>query len=187
MCVELEPGIPGFVPVKEDRGVMFEPPPVRVMAVGDVVLLTPSGHERFLDALFLGVLKFDPADGNDPRHRLRQGPMIGRVPADAVRLPGKGPGETAVKAGNRSYRAENVTVHYRVVEKLLPEHLKLLQVEVRGDGGGGGGLEAVVQRLLDRQISYERLRGLTVGMVHLQIMDPAGHVIQVFEGRRMPM
>jgi hypothetical protein len=180
--MELEPGVPGFVPTKEDRGVMVEPPPVRVIAVGDVILLTPAGHERFLDLLFLGALKFDPADVNDPRHRSRQGPAIGRVPAEAVRLPGKGPSVEAVKPGDRSYKSENVAVHYKVVEKLLPENLKLVQVEVREVG-----LEEVAQRLLERQIPYERVRGLNPGMVHLQIMDPAGHVVQVFEGRRMPL
>jgi hypothetical protein len=34
---------------------------------------------------------------------------------------------------------------------------------------------------------YERFRGLTPGMIHLQLTDPAGHVLQLFESNRLPL
>ena len=44
---------------------MPEPPPVRLVAVGDVTLQAPSGYETALDDFYVGLLGFEPerADG----------------------------------------------------------------------------------------------------------------------------
>jgi len=55
---ELEPS-PGFQPQQDRRRRIDEPPPVRLVAVEDVSLLSAPGLEKELDDFFVTLLRFD--------------------------------------------------------------------------------------------------------------------------------
>jgi hypothetical protein len=55
--IELEPSS-GLVRVEDRRPKMDEPPPVRLIAVEDVRLLTMPGNETALDEFYAGLLEF---------------------------------------------------------------------------------------------------------------------------------
>lgn len=57
--IELDPE-PEEIEVGEDRRPKIEqPPPVRIMAIGDCMLWAPAGLERQLDEFYVGILKFE--------------------------------------------------------------------------------------------------------------------------------
>lgn len=177
--IDLEPGNPEFDPIKaaDARRRMPEPPPVKVLAIADVILLTTPGSEKFLDTLYLSVLRFDSDEtAGKPRYA-----ETFSSPSDAAeRLPGKGLPPSTTKPGPRTYHGENFSVHYHPTATLTPQQLKLIQFQVPS-------LEEIVKRLLEYEISYERFRGITLGQLHLQLTDPAGHVIQIFESRQISL
>jgi len=65
------------------RPTMPPPPPVRVVAVEDVVLIAAPGQERDLDAFYVGLLRFEREDVPPPP-RQEVEPILGR---DAPRVP----------------------------------------------------------------------------------------------------
>lgn len=178
--LELEEGNPTYAPRADGRPLLPVPPPVRLLAVSDVTLLTPPGQEKWLDVLFLRVLSFEPFDPANPGLAIRYAETI-RSPANASpRLPGKSPADLPPPPGPRHYRAENFVLHYEVVGKLTAEQIRVVQVEVPQ-------LEETVRRLLEAQVPYERIRGLLPGLVQVQVTDPAGNLIEISEGRRLPL
>jgi hypothetical protein len=57
--MELERCSIPFDLAEDKRPKMEEPPPVRLVAVDDCVLLAPAGLERDLDGFYVGLLKFE--------------------------------------------------------------------------------------------------------------------------------
>lgn len=156
---------------------MVEPPAVSLLSVADVEAVMVPGAETRSDELFVEVLGFwleEPADPDRSRFPERIGEVIGERLADYRKPRAKRP------PGPRVYRAENFALRYRISATPTPETLKTIQVQVPS-------LEEVVKRLLDRQIAYERFRGLTPGLVWLHVPEPSGHVVEVFEGGRMAL
>ncbi|MBV8780201.1 MAG: hypothetical protein JO353_02280 [Phycisphaerae bacterium] len=67
-AIELEEFGGDYKPVADERPLMPEPPPVRLIAIDDVHLPVSSGQEREMDAFYIGRLRFvrkpdDEADG----------------------------------------------------------------------------------------------------------------------------
>jgi hypothetical protein len=56
---ELEPGVEDFKPVLDNRFRMPEPLPVRLVAVEDIRLPSPTGIEEKLDAFYVELLQFE--------------------------------------------------------------------------------------------------------------------------------
>lgn len=61
--IPLEPSVIGFKPAADRRPLIPVPPPVRLVAVADVLVSASAGLERDLDAFYMGLLRFerDPA------------------------------------------------------------------------------------------------------------------------------
>lgn len=175
--MELE-DVPDGREIRPDaRKPMIEPPLVRLLSVADVEAPMTPGAEHRTDELFLDVLGFrleEPADPDRTRFAQRLGDVAGEKFAEYRRARQRKP------PGPRVYRAENFALRYRLTASPTPETLKTIQVEVPS-------LEEVVRLLLERQIGYERFRGLTPGLVWLHVPEPSGHVVEVFEGGRMAL
>jgi hypothetical protein len=158
------------------------PPPVRLLAIADVTLLTPPGQERVLDTLFLVILRFEPFEalppGVSPKPRFAE--TLAKSHQVSPRLPGHRPADLPPPPGPRGYKAENFTLHYRPADNISAEQLKFLGIEVPD-------LHSLTQRLLELRIPYERFVGLTPGMVYLQLIDPAGNVLHITQGHGMPL
>ena len=58
-AIELEEFTGNYKPVADDRPLMPEPPPVRLVAIDDVHLPAANGWERQLDAFYIGRLRFE--------------------------------------------------------------------------------------------------------------------------------
>lgn len=167
-----------FDPRPDRRPPIPEPPPVRLVAVADVVILAGAGVERELDALYVGVLRFERADVT-PDHRPAVQPILGadvpQVPpprADRP-LPGLPPG--AIRGP--VYRAENhrlcVEVHEPPVRR---DDLRPVGVEVPS-------LAAVEAELLAREVEHERRKGLLPGHEGIWLQDAGGNWVEVVEMR----
>lgn len=184
---ELEEGNPQFALTSDPRHTMAVPPPVRIVSVADVSLLALPGHERWLDTFFFDVLKFDPVAEGDATPRVKYAETFHAPRSPAERLPGKtvppvGTPSTPIKPLPLVYRAENFLLRFTVAGpgEFHPEHIRVVAFEVPS-------LPEVSRRMLDRQISYERFRGLLPGLEYLQVQDPSGHVLQIQEGFRLPL
>lgn len=93
--MELEETSGEFKPQPDPRVRMPEPLPVRLVSVDDVRLIAPAGSEQRLDALYVGILGFEPAH-----------------PAAAAAA--AGPDEIAYRADNFSLR---FTLRDRPIER----------------------------------------------------------------------
>lgn len=181
-----DPNAPPFSPQPDPRALIPEPPPVRLLAISDFTLPIPPGHEKWLDTLYLRVLKFESVTPAAPALRPKYPATLPRPgvsptgPDAPARLPGKRPEDLPSPPGPRWYRAENLTLHYQPVDRLVPEQIKTVLIEVPS-------LEHLAKRLMALEIPYDRIRGLLPGLVHLQLFDPAGHLIQISAGRNLPL
>ncbi|MDB5296317.1 MAG: hypothetical protein JWO31_2300 [Phycisphaerales bacterium] len=160
------------------RPTVPEPPPVRLVAVADVVLVTAPGRERELDAFYVGVLRFERADEPPPALRLVE-PILGAavpvvpparvdrplppVPADALQGP--------------VYRAENCRVSFHVREPLIERN------SVRAQGVEVPSLASVIEGLNGLEVEYTPQRGLNPGQRSLLVRDPGGNWVEVIESR----
>jgi len=61
--MKLEPATTSFEPVNDRRPKMFDPPPVRLVGVNDLVLPSIAGIERQLDRFYAELLAFDREEG----------------------------------------------------------------------------------------------------------------------------
>lgn len=78
--IELEPVTGPSKPSKADaRPRVFEPPPVRLVAVDDVRLKAEAGLEAQLDAFYVGILRFE-------REAAAEGTNVLRYKAENFRL-----------------------------------------------------------------------------------------------------
>lgn len=152
-----------------------EPPPVRLLAIADVTVLCPPGHEADLDRLYIDVLRFEP---DDPALKPPAPNTFAATQLEKYRLPGAVlPSTQPVRPTPplpRVYRAENHALIYQPIDRIRPEHFKLIQLQVPSHA-------ELIDRLSAAQIPYQVIRGLMPGVVHIEIADPAGHLLQVFE------
>jgi hypothetical protein len=141
--MELEPASIDFKPIHDPRPRIEEPPPVRVVAVSDVVLPAPAGIERELDAFYVQLLGFI-RDSSTPAGRVR-------------------------------YQAENVGIVVEIKEPPIPrDRLRPVEIEIPS-------LAQTEQRLIDRELPYERLRALLTGRDSLLLQDPAGNWVALVD------
>lgn len=84
--MDLEPST-NFVPVPDRRPRLDEPPPVKLLAVEDVVLPAPAGLERKLDGFYAALLRFEREPADSPvyrahnarlRFQVLEPPLVGR-------------------------------------------------------------------------------------------------------------
>lgn len=177
--------VPPLPPTPPDaRKLLPDPLDVRLISVADVRLPMLPGHHAWLDNFYCRILACEPVlPGTEDQPRTaRPLPSLIAPRPDLPRLPGYESADLPPlpPAGPRIYRTESFLVRYEPVDTLHPEQLKLVQFQVPS-------LDLIAKRLLDRQLPYERFRGLTPGLVHLQVVDPIGHVLQVFQGSTLPL
>ena len=164
---------------RDPRPTIPEPPPVRLIAVEDVILLTSPGKEALLDAFYVGLLKMDREDHELPVRPLTE-PILGDatpkvLPPRARRRP-----LPVVPAGGLQgpvYRAENRRVSFHVLEPPIErESLRPLGIEVPS-------LTSARLQIEQMEIEYARQKGLYPGHDSLLLMDPGGNWIEIMESR----
>ncbi|QOV90296.1 VOC family protein [Humisphaera borealis] len=163
---------------RDPRPILPEPPPVRLVAVDDVVLLTPPGKEPQLDAFYVGLLRMEREDQELPV-RPPTAPILGdaapNLPAARVRRP-----LPALPAGaiqGPVYRAEKHRVSFHVLEPLFErDSLRPLGVEVPS-------LTSTRLQIERLEIDYTRQKGLYAGQDSLLLKDPGGNWIEIMESR----
>ena len=160
------------------RPVMIEPPPVRLVAVDDVVLITAPGRERELDAFYVDLLRFEREDVPRPERREVE-PILG---AEAPKVPPARVVRPLPPLHQRGlqgpvYRAENVRLSFQVHEPLIErETLRAQGIEVRS-------LAAVAEQLEQWAIEFTRQKGLYPGQQSLLLQDPGGNWVEISESR----
>ena len=160
------------------RPVLTDPPPVRLVAVDDVVLITAPGRERDLDAFYVELLRFEREDVPPPARREVE-PILGgaapKVPPARVTRPL--PPLHARGLQGPVYRAENARVSFHVHEPLIErDTLRAQGIEVPS-------LAAVAEQLEQREIEYTRQKGLYPGQQSLLLQDPGGNWVEISESR----
>jgi len=165
-ALELEPATGRYVaPARDRRPFMPEPPPVRLVAVEDVLVEAPAGVEPALDDFYVAMLQLEREDAQPrPRgshhshhsHQTQQEDL-----AEIV------------------YKAENVRLRLVVREPPLPRpDMRPIGIEVRS-------LADAEAKIIAREREYERLRGLLAGQDSLMLRDPAGNWVAIVESREM--
>ena len=163
---------------RDPRPTIPEPPPVRLIAVEDVVLLTPPGREALLDAFYVGLLRMEREDYELPARPPTE-PILGntapKMPPPRARRP-----LPAVPVGAMQgpvYRAENRRVSFHVLEPLIArESLRPLGIEVPS-------LISARLQIEQMEIEYTRQKGLYPGQESLLLMDSGGNWIEIMESR----
>ena len=132
------------------------------------------------------------AVGADHRPRMPDPLPVRLIAVDHVRLPA--PAGVEVKmdalyvdllefervAGELSYRADNFTLRFDVLDRpVTHESLRPQQIEVLS-------LRDTEKKLVDAEIEYARQKGLTPGEEMLLLIDPAGNWIEIVERRIVP-
>jgi hypothetical protein len=77
--------------------------------------------------------------------------------------------------GRIVYKAENQDLHFQIVERHQPRR------DMRTLGIAVPSLAELSQRLIDAEIEFLRLRGLTPGQQSLMVYDPAGNPLEITE------
>ena len=160
------------------RPPMPEPPPVRLVAVEDVVLITAPGLERPLDAFYVDLLRFEREDADPPARRVVE-PVLG---ADAPRVPPVRvtrplPPLHARGLQGPVYRGENARISFQVHEPLIErDSVRALGIVVPSLVGLGEQLET-------REVEFTRQKGLYPGQQSLLLQDPAGNWLEISEHR----
>ncbi|MFI5382425.1 MAG: VOC family protein [Tepidisphaerales bacterium] len=78
---------------------------------------------------------------------------------------------------HRIYRADNHRVVFHLCEGLIPrDACRVLGVEIDS-------LAQVEAGLVEREIAYQRLRGITPGIESIFVQDPSGNWLEVSEPR----
>jgi hypothetical protein len=127
----------------------------------------------------------------DNRVRMPEPLPVRMVAVEDVRLPAPAGVETQLDefyvkllefervAGELSYRADNFTLRFDVLEHPLShDSLRPTQIEVLS-------LADAQQKLIDREIEYTRQRGVTPGQETLVLLDPAGNWVELIEYRQI--
>lgn len=155
-----------------------EPPPVKLVAVEDVILITQPGTEKKLDGFYVDVFRFE-LEGVERRQRPLVEPILGEdapvvPPARADRsLPPLA--KDAIQG--RVYRAENRRISFQVLEPLIErDGLRPLGIEVPS-------LTSIMLKLDRLEIEYTQQRGLYPGQHSVLLQDPAGNWLSISESR----
>lgn len=162
----------------DPRPPMAELPPVRLIAVDDVVLPTAAGREALLDAFYVGLFRMEREDvelASRPPTELVLGGAVPRLSPARVRseLP---PLPSRAMQGP-VYRAENHRICFHVLEPPIErETLRPLGIEVPS-------LTSTRLQIEQMEIEYTRQRGLYPGQDALLLQDPAGNWIEMTESR----
>lgn len=162
----------------EDRPPMAELPPVRLVAVDDVVLLTPPGREPRLNAFYVGLLKMEREDSELPSRPPTE-PILGNaVPQmSPVRVRPPLPPLPRGAMQGPVYRAENHRVCFHVIEPPSErDSLRPLGIEVPS-------LTSARLQIEQMEIEYTRQRGLYPGQDSLLLQDPGGNWVEITESR----
>lgn len=160
------------------RPAMPEPPPVRLVSVDDVVLLTPPGRESSLDAFYVTLLRMEREDETVPARSATE-PILGdAVPeASTSRIRRPLPSLTPGGEAGPVYRAENHRVCFHVLEPLIErDSLRPLGIEVPS-------LTSTRLQLEQMEIEYTRQKGLYPGQDSLLVRDPGGNWVEISESR----
>ncbi len=134
----------GTAPAADGRRRMDELPPVRLVAVDDVRMTTPTAAAAELDGFYADVLLFR------------------REPAPA---------------GQLTYRAENARLRLTLTDAVPSAE----RDGVRPQGIQVPSLVDVERLLREREVEYDRVRGLLPGLLSLLLRDPAGNWVELFE------
>lgn len=87
--------------------------------------------------------------------------------------------EPAAETGVVIYKAENARLRFDVVETQPPrQDYRSVVVEVQS-------LADAELKLIEQELEYERMRGVTPGEESLFVRDPAGHCISIVERREL--
>ena len=162
----------------DQRPPVPEPPPVRILAVEDVVLLGSSGVERALDEFYVGLLRFERVDIEPPPRRQVEPILGGAAPVvKPTRIPRPLPQLAAGAMQGPVYRAENGRISIQVLEPPIERStLRALGIEVPS-------LISFVLELDQREMEYTRQRGVRPGFDAVLLQDPAGNWLEVSESR----
>lgn len=157
--IELEPS--SGASVRPDlRRPMFEPPPVRIIAVKDVHLPAAVGREAELEAFYVGVLRFG---------------VKGATPYAGELLPGKSAAARPARQSDDplTFLAENVAITFDLAEPPVDyENLAPTMLEVPS-------LKNLRELLVERGIDYETMHGLMPATEHVIVRDPGGNLLAI--------
>lgn len=152
------------------RPILPVPPPVRLIAVDDVILFASAGDEAALDRFYVGLLHFEREDQPLPPPRIVE-------PLPGVELPRVGttrlypplPPLVAGAIQGPVYRAERFRISLQVKETPW-EHdgLRPLGIEVPS-------LALLEAQLIEREIKYVRQKSITPGNDSFLAQDPSGN------------
>jgi hypothetical protein len=77
------------------------------------------------------------------------------------------------------YRADNYRLRFQIFEGLIErESYRPLVIEVQS-------LADTEQKLIDREIEYEKQKGVFVGQISLTLLDPAGNYVELVESKKV--
>ena len=156
--MELEPSSIDFVPTRDARPHMPELPPVWIDAVEHVHMLALAGRERELDEFYVGLIRLERITD------VSASPQAQRLIAGLA-----GPGIV--------YRGENAFIVFEVIEisPVRPDYRPLsLQIPHFSD---------FIEALNDREIEFERQRGITAGIDRVLLQDPSANWVSVAQRR----
>jgi hypothetical protein len=78
-----------------------------------------------------------------------------------------------------AYWGDNFRVVFEIIEgPITHDSYRVLQVQVQL-------LREAEQKLIDRELTYTRQKGLTPGSESLALLDPAGNWVELIEARRI--
>ena len=126
----------------------------------------------------------------DRRPRLPEPLPVKLIAVEDVRLPAEAGRDTEMDdlyvgllefakddPAKLTYRADNLCVHFHVVEGLIArDSYRPLVVEVLS-------LRDVEKKLLEDEREHERQRGLTPGSEQIALLDPSGNLVHIVEAR----
>ena len=152
------------------RPILPVPPPVRLIAVDDVILFASAGDETALNRFYVGQLRFEREEEPLPAPR-RVEPLPGvELPRiGTTRLYPPLPPLVAGAVQGPVYRAERFRISLQVKETPW-EHdgLRPLGIEVPS-------LALLETQLVEREIKYVRQKSITPGHDSLLAQDPSGN------------
>ncbi|HEX8914051.1 MAG TPA: hypothetical protein VF796_17010 [Humisphaera sp.] len=174
--IDPDAGDASFVPPADRRPTLPEPPPVRLVAVADVVLVCPPGVEREMDAFYVGLLRFEREDEPPAKPRLVEPVLGGDVPA-VTRARRKPPLPELPERAMQGpvYRAERFRVSVHVFEPPIGrDTLRPVQIEVPS-------LPVVRHWVEEHEVEHTIQKGIVPGRESILLQDPGGNWVEVSE------
>ena len=140
-------------------------------------------------------MELEPSAGDfrpaaDTRPHLPEPPQVRLIAVEDVRLPATAGLEARLDQfyvgslrfereltddGSLVYKSETFRLHIEIIERLTERRdFRPLQIEVPT-------LAEIEAQLIEREIEYERQKGLDVGDTSLVLLDPAGNWVSISE------